>query len=212
MHTNTLLKGLFSQTMSHQTEIEKRKYRNWVRGGLAYKYLKQGLEGFADDVVKQDHKRILSAINYTPGIICTRCIIGNLKPTHPYITNSAGKNECYWGQHKCNCLHTKKKNCRLHICDHIMEELFRSHGSTPPTVNWANTDIQKWCTEPWEVAKCFINAPGYSDKTKAADIDISGLLLVFINNTNLHSHLACSMAGKNVFIKVSQYLLFIQDL
>ncbi|XP_060553993.1 uncharacterized protein LOC132715039 [Ruditapes philippinarum] len=190
--------------MSHQVEIEKRKYRNWVRGGLAYKYLKQGLEGFADDVVKQDHKRILSAINYTPGIICTRCIIGNLKPTHACIINSAGKNECYWGQHKCNCLRTKKEKCRLHICDRIMEELFRSHGSTPPTLYWANTDIQRWCTEPWEVAKCFINAPGYSDKTKAADIDISGLLHVFINNTNLHSHLACSMAGKNVFVNVRE--------
>ncbi|XP_060574833.1 uncharacterized protein LOC132732434, partial [Ruditapes philippinarum] len=190
--------------MSHQTEIEKRKYRNWVRGGLAYKYLKQGLEGFADDVVKQDHKRILSAINYTPGITCTRCIIGNLKPTHACMINSAGKNECYWGQHKCNCLRTKTEKCRLHICDRIMEELFRSHGSTPPTLNWANTDIQKWCTEPWEVAKCFINAPGYSDKTKAAGIDISGLLLVFINNTSLHPHLACSMTGKNVFVKVRE--------
>ncbi|XP_060574832.1 uncharacterized protein LOC132732433 [Ruditapes philippinarum] len=189
--------------MSQESDVKKRKFRNWVRGGLAYKYLKQGLEGFADDVVKQDHKRILSA-NYTSGIICTRCIIGNLKPTHACIINSAGKNDCYWGQHKCNCLRTKKEVCRLHICDHIMEEVLKSHGSTPPTPNWANTDIQKWCTEPWEVAKCFINAPGYSDKTKAADIDISGILHVVINDTNFHSHLSCSMTGTNLFIKVRE--------
>jgi hypothetical protein len=83
-----------------------------------------------------------------------------------------------------------------------MEEILKSHGSTPPAPTWANTDIQKWCTEPWEFAKCFIIAPGYSDKTKAVDIDISDLLHIFINYTNLHSHLACSMTGRNIFIKV----------
>jgi hypothetical protein len=189
--------------MSQESDVKKRKFRNWVRGGLAYKYLKQGLEGFADDVVKQDHKRILSAINYTSGIICTRCSIERLRPIHSCIINSAGKNECHFSRLKCNCLQTKKEKCRIQVCDFIMEEIFKSHGSTPPAPNWTNTDIQKWCTEPWEVAKCFINAPGYSDKTKAADIDISGLLHVFINNTNLHCHLASSMTGTNVFIKVS---------
>jgi hypothetical protein len=189
--------------MSHQSEIEKEKYRNWVKGGLAYKYLKQGLDEFADDVVKQEQSRILRSISI-PGTICNQCIIERLRPIHACITNSAGNYECPWGQRKCNCLHLKKKKCRLEVCDFIMEEILKTHGSTPPTPNWTNTDIQKWCTEPWEVAKCFINAPGYSDKTKAADIDISGLLHVFINSTNLHSHLACSMAGKNIFIKVSK--------
>ncbi|XP_060575258.1 uncharacterized protein LOC132732778 [Ruditapes philippinarum] len=190
--------------MSHQSEIEKEKYRNWVKGGLAYKYLKQGLDDFADDIVKQEQSRILSSINCTPGTSCNQCIVERLRPIHACITNFAGNYECYWGQRKCNCLHLKKKKCRLKVCDFIMEEILKSHGSTPPTPNWANTDIQKWCTEPWEVAKCFINAPGYSDTTKAADIDISGLLHVFINNTSLHSHLACSMAGKNIFIQVRE--------
>jgi hypothetical protein len=86
-----------------------------------------------------------------------------------------------------------------------MEEILKSHGSTPPQPCWQNTDIQKWCSEPWEVAKCFINAPGYADKRNATDIDISGLLHVFINNKKLHSHLACSMAVRsNIFTKVSR--------
>ncbi|XP_060580856.1 uncharacterized protein CXorf38 homolog [Ruditapes philippinarum] len=190
--------------MGHQSEIEKKKYRNWVKGGLAYKYLKQGLDGFSDDVVKQEQSRILGSINCTPGTICNQCIIERLRPIHACRTISAGNYECPWGQRKCNCLHLKKKKCRLKVCDFIMEEILQSHESTPPTPNWTNTDIQKWCTEPWEVAKCFINAPGYSDKTKAAEIDISGLLHVFINNINLHSHLACSMAGNNIFIQVRE--------
>ncbi|XP_060554073.1 uncharacterized protein LOC132715107 [Ruditapes philippinarum] len=97
----------------------------------------------------------------------------------------------------------KKKRCPTNICDGIMEEILKSHGSSPPQPFWQNTDIQKWCSEPWEVAKCYIIAPGYSDKTNAADIDISGLLHVFINNINLHSHITCSMTGtSNIFIKV----------
>ncbi|XP_045194456.2 uncharacterized protein LOC123550081 [Mercenaria mercenaria] len=67
-----------------------------------------------------------------------------------------------------------------------------------------NTDTQKWCTDPWEIAKCFINAPGYSDKSKAADIDTPGLLHLFINNTSLQSHLSDSINGSNTFRKVLQ--------
>ncbi|XP_060558009.1 uncharacterized protein LOC132718323 [Ruditapes philippinarum] len=181
--------------MSHQSEIEKIKYRNWVRGVLAYKYLKKGLEGFADDVVKQEHKRILSAIYQKSSTTC------KLRPKHECSTHCAGKNECLLSRIKCTCLYAKKEKCRFQVCEHIMNDILGSHGSTSPTPNWENTDIQKWCTEPWEVAKCFINAPGYFYKTKA-DMDISGLLHVFINNASLHSHLACSMAEKNIFIKV----------
>ncbi|XP_060592398.1 uncharacterized protein CXorf38 homolog [Ruditapes philippinarum] len=189
--------------MDHQSEIDKRKYRNWVRGGLAYKYLKQGLEGFADDVVKKEHNRILAAVIHTPGNNCNHCCLRNLQPLHTCKRDHTGKKTCPYGLLYCNCLHGKKQRCPTNICDGIMEEILKSHGSLPPQPYWRNTDIQKWCTEPWEVAKCYINAPGYSDKTKAADIDIYGLLHVFINNTSLYSHLACSMTGSsNIFTKV----------
>ncbi|XP_053402213.1 uncharacterized protein LOC123548696 [Mercenaria mercenaria] len=191
--------------MNHQGELEKNKYRNWVRGGLAYKYLKEGLEGFADDVVDQEHTRILSAISQTPGLTCNQCCLRNLRPIHKCERDPVtGGNKCYWGQSNCNCLYPKKRPCHFKVCDRILEDILKCHGSTPPTPNWKNTDTQKWCTDPWEIAKCFINAPGYSDKTKAADIDTPGLLHVFINNINLQSRFSDNINRSDTFRKILQ--------
>ncbi|XP_053402873.1 uncharacterized protein LOC128558081 [Mercenaria mercenaria] len=192
--------------MNHQSELENTKYRNWVSGGLAYKYLKEGLERFAEDVVEDEHTRILKTIKHTLGLTCNKCCLRNLRPLHKSERNSVtGRYTCPWDQANCNCLYPQKKPCPNKVCDAIMEEILKSHGSTPPVPNWKNTDIKKWCTRPWETAKCFIKAPGYSDKTKAADIDTSGLLHVFINNINIHSRLSSNMSGRNIFIKVFMY-------
>ncbi|XP_045191840.2 uncharacterized protein LOC123548556 [Mercenaria mercenaria] len=187
--------------MSHQKELEKSKYRNWVRGGLAYKYLKAGLKEFADDVVHQEHNRILQFANTMSGRTCNQCYLRNLRPLHTCRKDQTGRNKCPWGQNSCNCLFTKKQPCPYKICDTIMEEILKSHGSTPPTPYWKNTDIQKWCSAPWEIAKCFINAPGYSDKSAADDIDTPGLLHVFINNINHRTHLLDSMNKGDMFQK-----------
>ncbi|XP_045197275.2 uncharacterized protein CXorf38 homolog isoform X2 [Mercenaria mercenaria] len=187
--------------MDHQSELEKSKYRNWVRGGLAYKYLKDGLEGFADDVVLREHKRILQAINPTPGLTCNQSNLRNLKPLHKSVKDPTGKSRCPWRQNNCNCMHSKKQECPNKVCDAILEEILKSHGSTPPAPNWKNTVAQNWCSSPWEVAKCFINAPGYSDKSSAADIDAPGLLHLFINNTSLHAYISCAITGTDIFSK-----------
>ncbi|XP_053402872.1 uncharacterized protein LOC123548605 [Mercenaria mercenaria] len=190
--------------MSHQKELEKRKYRNWVRGGLAYKYLTEGIKEFADDVVHEEHNRILQVANNISGRTCNQCCIRNLRPLHTCKNDHAGRNKCPWGQNNCNCLFTKKQRCPNKICDVILEEILKSHGSTPPTPNWKNTEIQKWCSAPWEIAKCFINAPGYSDKSTADDIDIPGLLHVFINNRSHMEHLTDKIDRNGILKKVLQ--------
>ncbi|XP_045192113.2 uncharacterized protein LOC123548695 [Mercenaria mercenaria] len=191
--------------MDHQSELEKKKYRNWVRGGLAYKYLKEGIEGFADEVVQQEHTRILTVVSHTPGFTCNQCCLRNLRPLHKCEKEPVtGRNKCPWSQSNCNCVHPKKQACPYKVCDMIMEDILKGHGSTPPTPNWKNTEIQKWCIDPWEVAKCFINAPGYSDKTKAADIDTPGLIHIFINNINLQAHFSDNINGSDIFKQTIQ--------
>lgn len=68
--------------MNHQCEVEKNKYRNWVRGALAYKYLKQGLEGFAGEVVELEHEKIIQTVCTAPGSMCSSCCLKDLKPLH----------------------------------------------------------------------------------------------------------------------------------
>ncbi|XP_053401747.1 uncharacterized protein LOC123549072 [Mercenaria mercenaria] len=188
--------------MSHQEELEKKKYRNWVRGGLAYKYLKEGIKGFADDVVEEERRKINQDV--ISGRSCNKCSIRNLRPLHTCKKDHAGRNKCAWGQNSCNCLYRKKQRCPAKVCDVIMEEILKNHASTPPSPNWKNTDLQKWCSAPWEIAKCFINAPGYSDKSTADDIDISGLLHVFINNISYKTHLSDNINRGDIFQKILQ--------
>ncbi|XP_053391506.1 uncharacterized protein LOC128554274 [Mercenaria mercenaria] len=188
--------------MSHQEELENMKYRNWVRGVLAFKYFKEGIKGFADDVVEKEHRRINQDV--ISGRSCNQCSIRNLRPLHTCTKDHTGRNKCHWGQNNCNCLQTKKQRCPDKVCDVIMEEILTNHASTPPSPNWKNTDIQKWCSAPWEIAKCFINAPGYSDKSRADDIDISGLLHVFINNISYKTHLSDNINKGDIFQKILQ--------
>jgi hypothetical protein len=54
-------------------------------------------------------------------------------------------------------------------------------------------DVQKWSSDPWSVATCFINTTGYKGKQSAKDIDCSGLLSLCINNINIEN-----MLGKDI--------------
>ncbi|XP_060569438.1 uncharacterized protein LOC132727867 [Ruditapes philippinarum] len=185
--------------MNLESDLRNTKYRNWVRGVLAYKYLKCGLKGFADYLVVAEHQRILSAHRNT----CNQCNFRDLKPVHKKDLSS-GRSICPRSQNNCNCLRQNKIPCPNNFCDAVFEDILNSHGSTPPAPNWKNTDVQKWCSSPWEIAKCFINAPGYTDKSSATDIDASGLLHLFINNTNFHSHMTCVITGSDCLSKTRQ--------
>ena len=186
--------------MDLESDLEKTKYRNWVKGALSYKYLKCGIQEFVDCLVASEHQRIVS----TYGNNCNQCTFRDLKPKHEKIKDpSSGKNICRWSQSSCNCLYQKKIPCPRNVCGAILDDILENHGSTPPAPNWKNTDVQKWCSCPWEVAKCFIKAPGYSDKTSVAEIDAAGLLQLFINNKKFHLHIFCVITGSDIFSRVS---------
>ncbi|XP_053400931.1 uncharacterized protein LOC123549746 [Mercenaria mercenaria] len=192
--------------MNHQSQLKNSKYRNWVKGGLAFKYLKQGITGFAECLVQQEHDRIFTTIGQaTPtGVACNTCTLRTLKPKHNSEKDQdTGKNWCPWVQKNCNCLPGKKQlhTCPNAVCDAVFEDILNNHASSPPTPSWQNTKIENWGISPWEIAKCFINAPGYHDKNDACAIDSAGLLHLFINNKKLQSHLNCSVTGKDVFTK-----------
>ncbi|XP_060591749.1 uncharacterized protein LOC132746567 [Ruditapes philippinarum] len=188
--------------MSLQQDIEKTGYRNWVKGGLAYKYLRRGIADFIDDAVKKEHERILSTIKHKPGTTCSSCCLRNLRPLHACKKNHIGKNKCPFDIKGCGCFCPKNTfPCPAKICDAIHTEIINCHGSMPPDPNWKNTDIHKWCTSPWEIGKCYIKAPGYSKLTKAADIDIAGLLHVLINNISLKSHLSDTLNSSGMLEK-----------
>ncbi|XP_053383430.1 uncharacterized protein CXorf38 homolog [Mercenaria mercenaria] len=191
--------------MDHRAQLENKKYRNWVRAGLGIKYVKDGLEPFCDHLVNQQHADILDKVKQKhnlSAVACGFCDVRTLQPDHVQTKNR----QCPLGQTHCNCLHPRgKTSCPNNVCGAIYDEIIRRHASTPPAPYWKNTDAQQWCTEPWAVAKCFINAPGYEHKTRATEFDCSGLLHLLIDNLEFHHHIQNGISGNDAFSRVLQH-------
>ncbi|XP_053381339.1 uncharacterized protein LOC128549108 [Mercenaria mercenaria] len=188
--------------MAHKAELANVKYRNWVKAGLGIKYVKEGLEPFCDHLATQQHIDILNKVKMShslSAVACGHCDVRTLQPNHVRTRTK----QCPLDQIKCNCQRPGwKKLCPNNVCGAIYDEIIQLHASTPPAPYWKNTDARQWCTEPWSVAKCFINAPGYDKKTKAYEFDCPGLLHVLINNKGFQRHIKCKISGTDVFTRV----------
>ncbi|XP_060584309.1 uncharacterized protein CXorf38-like [Ruditapes philippinarum] len=194
--------------MAHQLQLEKEKYRQWVKAGLGLGYLKEGLVPFCNDIADQQHKDILQNIRSTKSlpstVTCGNCRVETLKPDHKPVP--AGNKVCPLGQVKCSCCFKGKSACPNNICGAIYDYIVQHHASSPPSPNWKNTDAQHWVTDPWSICKCFINARGYEQKQSAGETDCTGLLHLMINNQYFHSHIGCNVTGtNNLFSKVRHY-------
>ncbi|XP_060581803.1 uncharacterized protein LOC132738336 [Ruditapes philippinarum] len=195
--------------MAHQLHLEKEKYRQWVKAGLGLGYLKEGLAPFCNDIADQQHQDILQNIRSTKSlpsnVICGGCRVETLKPDQKPVGNAKNR-VCPLGQVKCSCCFKRKIACPNNICGAIYDYIVQYQASSPPAPNWKNTDAQQWSTDPWSICKCFINAPGYEDKTSAGETDCTGLLILMMNNQYFHSHIGCDVTkANNLFLKVRQY-------
>ncbi|XP_060565646.1 uncharacterized protein LOC132724722 [Ruditapes philippinarum] len=196
--------------MTHQLQLEKEKYRQWVKAGLGLGYLKEGLVPFCNDIADQQHKDILQNIRSTKllpsTVTCGGCQVETLKPDHKPVPGNAGNKVCPLGQVKCSCCFKGKIACPNNICGAIYDYIVQHHASSPPSPNWKNSDAQQWVTDPWSICKCFINAPGYEQKQSAGETDCTGLLHLMINNQYVHNHIGCDVTvTNNLFTKVRQY-------
>lgn len=44
--------------------------------------------------------------------------------------------------------------------------------------SWKNTDSRQWCTDIWQLARCFMPSDGYKNKDSAENTDFKGLINV----------------------------------
>ncbi|XP_053405609.1 uncharacterized protein LOC123564723 [Mercenaria mercenaria] len=188
--------------MISQLHLEKKKFRHWAKAMLGIKYLKEGIAPFCDDVARQQHEVILDNIRQSKNlqsVTCAQCALNTLKPDHV----KSGKKQCPLGQANCNCWYEKDKwACCGNVCGAIYDTIITYHANKPPAPYWKNTNSHMWTRDPWSIAKCFINSPGYDQASSAADTDCMGLLHVIINNKYFHNHVGSNMA--NAFSKVRQ--------
>ncbi|XP_060559582.1 uncharacterized protein LOC132719749 [Ruditapes philippinarum] len=161
----------------HRKQITHELYRNWMRGALSLKYLKIGLEGFSDKAVTKQHDDLMKTLGNT----CNTCTEGSLLPHKKDQCPRQGKNQCL-------CTKIQKKKSRQMcpnggFCGNVYDKIVCKHRFQHPL--FTNTDVQKWSSDPWSVATCFINTTGYKGKQSATDIDCSGLLSMCINNIDI---------------------------
>ncbi|XP_060570734.1 uncharacterized protein LOC132729014 [Ruditapes philippinarum] len=158
----------------HRKQMAQELYRNWVRGALALKYLKRGLEDFSDKAVKKQHKYLIERL----GNICNTCTDESLLPHKPDKCPCQNKQQCF-------CYLRKKQKPRQMcpnggFCGKMCDRIVCNHRFRTPL--FTNTDVQRWSSDPWIVATCFINTPGYKGKQSAKEVDCSGLLSLCINS------------------------------
>ncbi|XP_060565435.1 uncharacterized protein LOC132724573 [Ruditapes philippinarum] len=161
----------------HRKQITQELYRNWMRGALALRYLKIGLEGFSDKAVQKQHNDLMKTL----GNSCSTCTEESLLP-HT-------QDQCpYRIKHKCLCNKGQKQKLRQvcpngGFCGNVYNQIVYKHRFQDPL--FTNTDIQKWSSDPWSVATCFIYTTGYKGKQSAKEVDCSGLLSMCMNNIDI---------------------------
>ncbi|XP_053389221.1 uncharacterized protein LOC128552215, partial [Mercenaria mercenaria] len=177
--TNLTIKGTVS--LLHKKQLTEDMFKNWIRGALGIKYLKLGIQEFAENSVQSHHFEIMKQLP-SVGNVCTNCTEDVLLPSHT-------QGQC---PRKSKCLCSKqRKNRRVcqsqRFCSKFYDKILFDHRFFDLTLT--NTDIQSWGTDPWSVATCYINTTGYRGKLSAKEVDCSGLLSLLINNTFIHRSL-----------------------
>ena len=136
-------------------------YKNWLKVSLALIQSKEALHDFTKNVIDALHNNMKTEVLKVCTGICT-------------------------GTSACN---TRKKGGgvggKVPTCPNCANWVTEIKKHNKGQLLWKNADPMKWHNDPWEIAKCFMNAQG--NKATAAAVtgpdktDLSGMLNVLIN-------------------------------
>ncbi|XP_053379156.1 uncharacterized protein LOC123527180 isoform X3 [Mercenaria mercenaria] len=176
--------------MPHDPYLSNPRYKNWVKGGLATKFLREGIVDLVDWTTKRQHYDMLADIKKVYGERAvagyTSCSLKTLMPIH----TKTSQGTCSLGQkHHCNCLNPKGKQlCPTKFCSAMYDKIIAQHRFGTPS--WKNTDISQWHNNHWQIAKCNIPAGESVGKMSAYDTDYSGLINVMVNDLEMQTELS----------------------
>jgi hypothetical protein len=184
--------------------LSNSKFFNWIKAALAVFYTKEEIEPVVIDEVKDFQQNCLHTItssNSLPaGSTCSKCCTENLIvcPTNRICNVNRGK--CYY--HKKGATQYRPSGCLNKICHNLKTEIEKAHRYHGPS--YKNTDATKWCSNAWEIAKCYLPPDGYKDVSNAADTDFNGIISVIINHKAFEAKIKADLSKKkNIFDKVT---------
>ena len=193
--------------MSHKHRLRDPEYKNWILAGLGLLYLKEGIEEYLDTEIRSFHAQLMVKIAADLSISASAvdCSI------QAYIKHPMKSIPAYDCSAHSNKKHTDcPAECPNRICNAIYNEIKQAHRFGRPN-GWKNSIANKWTSDPWEIAKCFLSTDGYTNCHSATDVDCSGLLSIFINLKPIGDKLklVCAIDGKSDILSKVNILVFI---
>ncbi|XP_060552618.1 uncharacterized protein LOC132713930 [Ruditapes philippinarum] len=190
---------------SYNPKLRDKKYNNWVKAQLAVLFTKEGVEPFVCNEIKQFQLKCLHDICYVnelpSGTCCSSCCTENLVkcPTNRICNVSYGK--CTY--HRNVTTRYNSSGCPNKICHNLKTEIQNAHRYYGPS--YKNSDATQWCSNFWEVAKCFMPPDGYKDRSSATETDFNGIISVILNHKDFHGKVHEDLNKKiNIFEKVRE--------
>jgi hypothetical protein len=171
-------------------------FKNWLRGALAALFAKEGLIAFVNKEITDYQNDLLNdacKVNSIPaGTTCSSCTTANILvcPTPGFC--SKGK-KCNVHDPKISSL-TPNKRCPLGLCSALSNSIRNEHRYKGPS--WKNTDARGWCTDAYQLAKCYMPPDGYADKASLAETDFNGVIAVIINNKRFEKKMSTNFSNK----------------
>ncbi|XP_052768188.1 uncharacterized protein LOC128208679 [Mya arenaria] len=163
---------------SYKTLFQEKKNQNWLKASVAVDIARKGLIPFVTTVVTYLHQAIRANVEQTnglpPGTTCNSCTTPNVLPCRTRgVCGGFRSLPCKFHQH------AHFRYCPAKICNDFMQGIEGHHRFNGPS--WKNTNANDWCSNPWEVAKCFLPPDGYLNVQTADDTDINGVISLIIN-------------------------------
>ncbi|XP_060569393.1 uncharacterized protein LOC132727824 [Ruditapes philippinarum] len=185
---------------SYSPKLLEKKYNNWVKAQLAVFFTKEGVESFVCNEIKQFQLKCLNYICYSNGLLsgtsCSVCCTENLVkcPTNRICNVWRGK--CAY--HRNVTTRYNSFGCPNKICDNFKTEIQNAHRYNGPS--YKNSDATQWCSNFWEVAKCFMPPDGYKEKASASETDFNGIISVILNYKDFQGKIRENLNNKtNLF-------------
>ena len=156
---------------SLKERLTDNEYKTWIKVGLCLISTKKGLEKFADERSKKTHAFVKTEVEkkavaktFDGDIIAMTNICTYAK----VVTDK----KCGWSLGCC-------KDCNIYVEEIVKlckQQAPRQSPFKLELSNWRNSKVHLWPSEPWEIAKVYMNKGQKEFQKNANDTDLSGLL------------------------------------
>lgn len=176
-------------------------HENWTKAALAVEIAREGLLNTVENEISKFQSSTLQNIRSASSRVPATCKSCETCQLLPCPTSGV----CRTIQSKCIYHTTPPRPCPEGICDKLKAEIEANHCFGCPS--WKNTDAKVWCTNHWQIAKCYMPPGGYCDIQTAEETDFNGIVSVILNCRGF-DYLRHSASSTDQFTKVIFCLLF----